>query len=192
MVNMPKSWPIEEYKDCGSIGALEEFENAAKLDPTMMEKGIYGLQRLARDHARTPMQWTSESPHGGFSTSTGETWMRVNDSFATINAAQQEKDATSPLAFYRKLLKLRKAEPELVIRGLFELVDRENEATFVFAKHAGTKAMLVALNFTGEPQAFQVPKALEGKVALSVSSLGEGGVVAGKLRAFEAQIFLPC
>ncbi|KAL8293323.1 hypothetical protein RQP46_000024 [Phenoliferia psychrophenolica] len=192
LVNIPTSWPMEEYKDCASIGALEEFANAAKTDPSMIEKGIYGLQRLARDHARTPMQWTADSPHGGFSTAApGETWMRVNDSFATINAAQQEKDSTSSLAFYRTLLKLRKAEPELVIRGLFELVDRENEATFVFAKHAGAKSMVIALNFTSQEQAFQVPKALDGKVALGVSSLGEGGVVPGMLRAFEAQVYLP-
>ena len=157
----------------------------------MIEKGLEGAHRLARDHARTPMQWTSESPHGGFSTTSGSTWMRVNDSFASINVAQQEKDNWSPLAFYRKLLELRKAESELVIHGLFRLHDRANEATFVFTKHAGAKAMLVALNFAGTEQAFEMPSTIKGTVALGVSSLGKGGVVPGKLRAFEAQIFLP-
>lgn len=192
MVNIPPSWDIQkEYKDVGTIGFWEEIVHAAETDPSMIEKGLEGTHKIARDHARTPMQWTADAPHGGFSSTTGETWMRANDSFTTINVAQQEKDAESPLTFYRSLLKLRKAEPALVIRGLFELVDRDHEATFLYVKRAGTKAMLVALNFTAATQAFVVPKALVGKVELGISSLGMPGVVAGELRAFEAQIFLP-
>ena len=191
MINIDKSVALSEYKDCGTIGMWEEVLNAAKTDPSMIEKGVEGIHMLARDHARTPMQWTSAAPHGGFSKTTGETWMRANDSYATINAAQQENDPDSSLAFYRAMLKLRKAESDLVVRGLFELVDRENEQTFVFVKRAGSKAMLVALNFTADFQPFVVPKALGGQVALSVSSLGLDGVVSDELRPFEARIFLP-
>lgn len=191
MINLDKSVALEEYVDCGTIGAWDEVLNAAKTDSTIKKKGLEGIHKLARDHARTPMQWTADAPHGGFSSTTGKTWMRANDSFATINVAQQELDPESPLAFYRTLLQLRKALPELVIHGLFELVDRDNQQTFTFIKWGGEQAMVVALNFTTEPQPFTLPESMAGKVKLGVSSLGKGGVVLGNLRPFEAQIFLP-
>ena len=47
------------------------------------------MQRKARDHARTPVQWTAESPNAGFCAPDTKPWMRVNDDYKTVNAAAQ-------------------------------------------------------------------------------------------------------
>jgi glycosidase len=78
------------------------------------------------------------------------------------NVADQEQDENSTLNFYRKILKLRKAEKDLLVSGLFELHDKENEKTMIFTKTALDKSRtaLVVLNFSDEKQTFEVPSSL--------------------------------
>ncbi|KAK4698645.1 hypothetical protein P7C70_g7628, partial [Phenoliferia sp. Uapishka_3] len=191
MINIDKSWPLSEYKDVMTVGFWADIVREARADPSLLKRGLHGIQLLARDHARTPMQWTSEAPHGGFSTSKGQTWMKANEAFATINAADQESDPNSPLAFYRSLLTLRKKEKELFIWGTFELLDADGKETFVFLKHdAKENVMVVALNFTKIAQTFKLPIKVVGRVKLAMSTLG-GDSYPGQLGPFEARIYLP-
>lgn len=46
------------------------------------------LQKKARDHARTPMQWNDE-PNAGFAMPSVKPWVRVKDDFATVNVRAQ-------------------------------------------------------------------------------------------------------
>ncbi|KAL8284186.1 hypothetical protein RQP46_004935 [Phenoliferia psychrophenolica] len=190
-INIPKEWSIEEYKDVFTQNFWAGIQRDAKHDPGLLKRGTDGIKLLARDHARVPMSWTAVEPHGGFSTTDGPTWMRANDSFRTINVAAQEDDPKSSLAFYRKLLALRKEHRALFVFGLFELVETGQE-TFVFVKRAGGDSMVVALNFTKTAQRFSVPQAVASQVALAMSSGGaDTPVVEGTLSPFEARIYLP-
>lgn len=76
MINFSKDWPLEEYIDPSSQMHMEDVENAVEAGNTdiTLEKGMDGLRRLARDHARTPMQWSAESG-AGFTTS-DKTWCK--------------------------------------------------------------------------------------------------------------------
>mgnify|MGYP001605849147 FL=1 len=190
---MPASWPLEEYKDAFTKGFWADIERKATAtsDTSLLERGLSGIQLLARDHARTPMQWTADAPHGGFSTTKGSTWMRANDSYRTINVADQEADSDSPLAFYRRVIAMRKANQRLFVFAEFELVDPDGEETFVFVKRQGEERMVVALNFTKETQPFSMPSAAAGKVRLELSSAGADDIEEGVLRPFEARIYLP-
>merc|ERR1712070_578250 len=97
-----------------------------------MQDALRGLARLARDHARTPMQWSGERL-GGFSRG-DKTWMHVNESYRDINVEQQEKNCGSVLAFTKHMLQLRKQHAETFVFGHFELLDGENLDTFNYTK----------------------------------------------------------
>lgn len=192
MINMPKDWPIEDYKDPLTQIYWQNVQKAIKdgRDYTL-EQGMQGAQKLARDHARTPMQWSGES-QAGFTTG-DSTWMRVMDSYKEINVAQQEKDPQSVLNFWRKALKFRKEHEELCVFGHFELLDPSNEKTFMYTKQAydgDHGKALVALNWTSEPQSFQIPESLKGEPELLISTVdGEKGGN-GDLAPWEGRVYL--
>jgi len=164
MTNAPKEWSIEEYRD---VEAHNYWDEAVRLtengsDPTRKERIMHGLQLMARDHARLPFQWNS-SVNGGFST--GKPWMRTHDLYKEINAEKQEKDVDSVLSFYKRLLKLRKEHKDIFVYGTFELLEPEDENTFVFKKHYQEKTALIALNFTTSHQ--PAPPAEDMRLLLS-------------------------
>lgn len=139
------------------------------------------------------MHWDSTHNAGFTPNSNAKPFMRVMESYKEgINVADQENDPESVLNFYRKMLALRKEYRDLFMLGQFELVDKENEKTMSYIKTAqdGKSAALVVLNFSAEPQAYEVPTSLEhrsgGKLLLSTTG-GDGN---GKLGAYEARVFL--
>lgn len=155
MNNLPRSWDIKEYKDIESINAYNEFVAkhgiTDKNDPRLV-KFMDAVDTVARDHARSPVQWDS-SKHGGFTT--GEPWMRVNENYPEINVESQLNDANSVLSFYKRALKMRKEHKDLFIYGQFEILDYDNEKVFTYIKEFdGTKAYIV-LNFSDETVKFE-------------------------------------
>jgi len=189
MVNVPASWPVEEYKDVESSNYYNAVKDRTGSDPAALRRAKAALQHLARDHARVPMQW-DDSAYAGFTTSeSAEPWMRVNDNYTSINAAQQEQDGTSILAFWRKMLKLRKEYPSLFVHGEFEVLDEEDENVFAFRKRAGEKQILVLLNFTEHHQTLEL---LNGCVEKGTKLLGGNydSTAARVLKPFEGRIYL--
>ena len=55
MINMPKDWPIEEYKDIESSTYYKIVAKRSNNDAVEVEQAHAALQNLSRDHARTPM-----------------------------------------------------------------------------------------------------------------------------------------
>lgn len=74
-------------------------------DHPAMNDVLDGIQRKARDHGRSPMQWDS-SENGGFSRV--PPWMRVNDDYPQWNVSKQTCDKDSILRFWQAMLKFRK------------------------------------------------------------------------------------
>ncbi|KAF9891603.1 alpha-glucosidase mal12 [Aspergillus nanangensis] len=186
MINAPRDWPIDEYKDIEGLGYYREAERqtASGVDPTRKERIMDGLRILARDHSRLPMQWDS-SLHAGFST--GTPWMRAHDLYPEINVARQENDAASVLSFWKQVLALRKEHRHLFIHGAFEVVDFENQQTFCFVKSREEKKALVALNFTPESQPF-TQATVAGEMKLLVSN--SPGSSLDTLQPFEGRIYV--
>ncbi len=65
-----------------------------------------------RDGCRTPMPWEEGEAPNGFTT--GTPWLPVKAPQSALNAAGQEADPDSMLAFYRRLLTWRKSRDALV------------------------------------------------------------------------------
>lgn len=139
MINLPKEWPLEEYKDCKTQNVVRKVRERG-VDVEEMTKRVY---HKARDNGRSPVQWDS-SIHAGFSTT--QPWMRIPDDYLICNAADQVRQPDSTFAFWRDMFALRKERDDLVY-GSFEHLDAENERIFAYVR-AGT--FLVVLNFSSD------------------------------------------
>jgi alpha-glucosidase len=100
-----------------------------------------------RDNSRTPMQWSTEE-NGGFST--GNPWLKVNPNFKDINVAAQQKDETSVLNFYKKMIRLKKAN-EVFTYGTYDLLLKDDPQIFAYTRTLNEEKMLVITNLSTQP-----------------------------------------
>ncbi|KAK0109503.1 alpha-glucosidase mal12 [Cadophora gregata] len=188
MINAPKDWPIEEYKDIESINYYNSVAERTK-DPKTLAHIMKSIQVLGRDHSRLPMQWDS-SPYAGFTSRKEGAWMRTHDDYPTINVATQQANPSSVLNFWKQMLRTRKEYNDLFIHGTFEVFDVENEHTFVFAKKFKGDTAVVVLNFGEEKREFKRPDVGGGKWEFLVGNVdGVDGTV-DRLEGYEGRIYL--
>lgn len=133
MTNASKNWGANEYKDIRSVNFYEQVRERSGGDPRALRKALEGMQKVARDHARLPMQWDG-SVHAGFTSEGVKPWMRVNDNFAEVNVQMQLGDENSLLSFWKRLIKLRKEYQDIFVYGRYELCDTDDEDLFIFIK----------------------------------------------------------
>ncbi|KAK4235489.1 hypothetical protein C8A03DRAFT_36658 [Achaetomium macrosporum] len=163
MVNVPRSWPIDEYRDIESVNFYKAMAAQTNNDPAELEYVMRSLQILGRDNARLPMQWSGDA-HAGFTDCEKGPWMRVHDLYPEINVERQAREGeTSVLGFWKRMIRFRKQHADVLVHGAFEGFGMEDERTFVFEKRAREKRAAVVLNFTGEEQVVELP-AYEGLV----------------------------
>lgn len=106
--------------------------------------------RLSRDNARTPMQW-SDDANAGFTT--GTPWLPVNANYRMINVAAQEADAHSILNYYRQLTAVRKSPEyrEVFTYGEFVPAYEDSDTVMAYYRVDEKQRVLVAANFGKEP-----------------------------------------
>lgn len=92
----------DQYED---INTVDQYQLAIRMGCSE-EEALVACNRLSRDNARTPMQW-SAGANAGFTD--GTPWFMVNPDYQKINVEDQEKDPDSVLNYYRKLTALRKS-----------------------------------------------------------------------------------
>ncbi|OGM49586.1 maltase [Aspergillus bombycis] len=185
MVNAPESWTIDEYKDVDSTNYYQMVQNVSKNDPVELATAMESLQRFARDHARLPMQWSPEA-NGGFSSSSGKTWMRVHDNYPEINVKAEENDESSVLSFWKRVIQLRKEYADIMVFGEFEILDEQNEKVFTYIKRGQEQSVLVVLNFSEDTLTFEKPAAVQDPKVLLRNVEGD----LSKLQPFEGRVLL--
>ena len=99
---------------------------------------------VGRDGARTPMQWNGER-NAGFSR--GEPWLPVDPSYAERNVARQDRDPYSLLNWYRRLIRMRKERPSLLL-GSYREIEGVPKGVFAYLRKYGKERTAVFLNFT--------------------------------------------
>ncbi|KZN49995.1 alpha-glucosidase family protein [Pseudoalteromonas luteoviolacea] len=107
-----------------------------------------------RDGCRTPMPWSVEQAHAGFTQ--GKPWLPVADAHAQTAVDLQEQDDDSILAQYRAFLAWRKTRPELVT-GDIEFITTK-EPVLAFYRTLEDKKMLCLFNLTEQTSEFVVEK----------------------------------
>ena len=190
MTNFPLTWDMSEYKDVDSTNYYKMVAARTKDDPKALEDAHKSLQHLARDHARVPMSW-STATHNGFSPpdATAEPWMRPLEDAKVCNVAQQKGDKDSVLAFWKRMLQVRKQHNDLLVHGQYDDLDVESPDFFVFSKTWNEKRAVGICNFTDQKKDLAFPESVKSeKMELLVSSVDN--CEEKKLAAFEGRIYL--
>ncbi len=183
MTNLPRSWDISEYKDINTINYWDAFKKKYSNDPKKAEELMDLINLLARDHARSPVQW-DDTLHGGFTT--GTPWTRVNDNYPEINVKAQTGDPNSVLSFWQKSIKVRQFYKDVFIHGDFEILDYENEKTFTYVKTSPDSKAYIVLNFSNENVAFK--PLIDGEFKLINSNVDD--VKEEQLTPYEGRVYL--
>ncbi|WP_266367831.1 glycoside hydrolase family 13 protein [Tellurirhabdus rosea] len=136
---------IDEYNDI-------QVRNAWK---ALVERGggdagqfLAAANRIARDHARTPMPW-DDGPMAGF-TDGPATWLKLNPDFGEINVRKAVSDPESVWHYYRKLIQLRKQHPALIY-GDYTDLNPVSDEVFAYTRTLDREIVLVVVNFVGQP-----------------------------------------
>ncbi len=109
---------------------------------------------VGRDGCRTPMPWTRNAPHAGFSHS--EPWLPVPASHRERAVDVQEADADSVLQMSRHLIAWRKTQPALV-SGSIRFLDVP-EPGLAFVRAAGNQQVLALFNLGPSALRFALPQ----------------------------------
>ena len=133
---------IDEYDD---ISTKDQYQIARKAGLSDQE-ALEVCNRMSRDNARTPMQWTSEK-NAGFTK--GTAWLKINPDYKEINVENQENDPDSVLNYYRKLVALRKSDEFKNVFTYGEFIPEYEEMDHIqaFYRKDATTRILVAANF---------------------------------------------
>jgi len=107
-----------------------------------------------RDGCRTPMPWSSELPHGGFSDA--KPWLPVPSEHLHFAVDQQEKDADSVLQMFRRFMAWRRGCPAL-IRGSIDLIESP-EAILAFERSLEEERLLCVFNFSNRDAVQKIPR----------------------------------
>ncbi|MDR2047390.1 MAG: alpha-glucosidase [Clostridiales bacterium] len=159
-----------------------------KYAPFLKGYAMNALQKVGRDNARSPMQWSADK-NAGFSDV--EPWLRVNGNYKEINVAEALSDPDSVLNFFKKLIAVRKGN-EVVRDGTYSEPPRyENSRDlYVYERELNSKKIIVACNFRGKNIDFDgsVFGSGESEVLLSNYKIEKNPAELRSLRPFECLV----
>ena len=174
---------IEDYKDIETLNMYKErLKNGYPVQEIM--ESIYAK---GRDNARTPMQWDG-SKHSGFTG--GTPWIKVNPNYTDINAKAEMEDENSVFHYYKKLIRLRKAN-SVFVDGKFTLLLEKDERIFAYSRKNDKEEILVIGNFYETPVRCRLLKEWNNKeesaelLISNYSNILEGEL----LQPYEARIY---
>ncbi|HEY8319374.1 MAG TPA: alpha-glucosidase [Amnibacterium sp.] len=184
MTDFPFTSP-DQFADVESVNRWKDVV-ARGLDQVIE---LRSMARVARDNARTPMQWDA-TEQAGFTT--GTPWFPVNPNRSWLNAAAQVDDPTSVFAHHRDLIRLRH-EHEIFADGDFAGVLENDPDLWAYTRSTDTQRMLVIANCSRSPRALELGDGWTGSRLLLGTHPGPDDVLRTgelELAAWEARIYL--
>lgn len=166
---------IEMYRDVESLNYYKILLENGKTET----EALSILGERSRDNSRTPMQWTSEE-NAGFSKA--KPWLPLSDNYERINVSTSEKDETSILSFYKKLIRLRK-ERKLISEGRIAFLETNSDKVLAYKRKWEKEEIIVLCNLVGKEEEVEA-SVLEEGFEYMLSNYGEC-TEKGKLRPFE-------
>ena len=171
---------IDDCRDIEEINAYQQYVVDHKLVDS--ETMLRCFDTIARDNARTPVQW-NDSPNAGFTT--GTPWINVNPNYTEINAEAALADPNSVFYYYQKLISLRHTTP-IVVYGTFRPLLESSEVIYAYERELDGKVLTVAANWTDKEQECTLFNDLGGEELISNYESHKDGV----LQPYEARVIL--
>ena len=170
---------IEDCRDIEEINAWKQYvEEMRVVSPETM---LSCFDAIARDNARTPMQWNS-SRNAGFSE--GTPWIAVNSNYREINTEAALADPDSVFYFYQKLIRLRHENP-IIVYGTFRPLLMDDKNVYAYEREYEGQILTVACNWTEYEQKCSLFEE-EGTELISNYKEHEAGV----LQPYETRVVL--
>ena len=142
---------IADYKDIETLSMYQQTKNKGG----NLQHFINGQKISARDNGRTPFQWDATAT-AGFTT--GKPWLKVNGNKDSVNVEALEKNKNSTLNYFRKMVKLRKDNSDVLVYGKYTLLDKDNPDVYAYTRESGTEKVLVLLSFSKNGGTFNAAK----------------------------------
>ena len=171
---------IDDCRDIEEINAYQQYVVDHKLVDS--ETMLRCFDTIARDNARTPVQW-NDSPNAGFTT--GTPWINVNPNYTEINAEAALADPNSVFYYYQKLISLRHTTP-IIVYGTFRPLLESSEVIYAYERELDGKVLTVAANWTDKEQECTLFNDLGGEELISNYTSHKDGV----LQPYEARVIL--
>ena len=171
---------IDDCRDIEEINAYQQYVTDHKLVDA--ETMLRCFDTIARDNARTPVQW-DDSPNAGFTT--GTPWIKVNPNYTEINAEAALADPNSVFYYYQKLISLRHTTP-IIVYGTFRPLLPDSEVLYAYEREMDGKVLTVAANWTDKEQECTLFDDLEGEELISNYDSHKAGI----LQPYEARVIL--
>ena len=171
---------IDDCRDIEEINAYQQYVVDHKLVDS--ETMLRCFDTIARDNARTPVQW-NDSPNAGFTT--GTPWINVNPNYTEINAEAALADPNSVFYYYQKLISLRHTTP-IIVYGTFRPLLESSEVIYAYERDLDGKVLTVAANWTDKEQECTLFDDLGGEELISNYESHKDGV----LQPYEARVIL--
>ena len=155
MANLGKHYPADAYIDVECRNYYDEVLAARGGDESKMGDVLREMQLKSRDHGRLPVQWDNTA-NAGFTPEGVKPWMTINDDYVKWNVASQINDPDSVLSYWKRMLKLRRENADLLVYGSYKplLEDVTGEPVLGYERqcHENGKKAVVLLNFSDEEQ----------------------------------------
>ena len=171
---------IDDCRDIEEINAYQQYVTDHKLVDA--ETMLRCFDTIARDNARTPVQWDN-SPNAGFTT--GTPWIKVNPNYTEINAEAALADPNSVFYYYQKLIRLRHTTP-IIVYGTFRPLLPDSDVLYAYEREMDGKVLTVAANWTDREQECTLFDDLEGEELISNYDSHKTGI----LQPYEARVIL--
>lgn len=131
--------------DCQDVEEINIWHQAVDEQHAVTPQQMLAcFDAVARDNARTPMQWDS-SKNAGFTT--GDPWLAVNPNYTEINAAAQVDDPNSVFSYYRRLIGIRHAMP-IVVYGSYVPLMEDSAEVWAYRRELDGQTLVVACNWS--------------------------------------------
>ena len=133
--------------------------------------GITGWpKQKGRDGERTPMQW-NDGADAGFSPAGVKTWLPIPPSYSTINVTSEQNEQDSMLHWYQQIIALKKQDPALHDGAETMLNTGDGHVLSWLRKSDNGEAVVVACNFSDQPQTVSFDLSGQGIHATHVKTL---------------------
>lgn len=113
------------------------------LDITAFNYGEEYVEEKVRDCQRTPMQWTNQACHAGFTTT--KPYLPLAETWQELNVENEEKSSRSHLKLFTHLVQLRQQSP---FYGGYQKKIIAKKEFYAFIRWFDKTIYLIALNMT--------------------------------------------